>query len=137
MHALLTAVKQVTSLVQLCHENIKNTFTPPDIWYVNVNGKEGWIPSDVLRPLSDDKLNEKFDTNSDSLLPHPTVSLPLHPGSEIVPESEVASLPSHPVSEIASSPPHPIMSAPLSYKGLKIFKSQYSICTEINIINCL
>ena len=102
---------------------------------MNVNGKEGWIPSDVLRPLSDDELIENFD--SDSLSSHPTVSLPPHPGSEIIPESEVVLFPSHPVSEIASSPPHPIMSALLLYKGLKIFKSQYSICTEINIINCL
>ena len=130
MHVLLTAVKQVTSLVQLCHENINNTFISPDIWYVNVNGKEGWIPSDVLRPLSDDEL---IDTDNDPLSPYPTVSLPLHPGSEIVPESEVASLPPRPVSEIVSLPPHPIMSTPLSdNKGLKIFKSQYSICTEIN-----
>ena len=103
---------------------------------MNVNGKEGWIPSDVLRPFSDDELNENFDTNSDSLSPHPTVSLPLRPGSEIVPESEVASLPTRPVSEIVSLPPHPIMSAPLSdNKGLKIFKSQYSICTEIDNYN--
>ena len=129
MHVLLTTVKQVTSLVQLCHENIKNTFIPPDIWYVNVNGKEGWIPSDVLRPLSDDEL---IDTD-DSLSPYPTVSLPLRPSSEIVPESEVASLPPRPVSEIVSLHPHPIMSAPLSdNKGLKIFKSQYSISTDIN-----
>ena len=81
-----------------------------DIWYVNVNGKEGWIPSDVLRPLSDDEL---IDTD-DSLPPYPTVSLPLRPSSEIVLESEVASLPPRPVSEIVSLHPHPIMSAPLS-----------------------
>ena len=31
-------------------------YPPPDVWYVNCDGKEGWVPANLLREFVDDAM---------------------------------------------------------------------------------
>lgn len=38
------------------------TLLPIDIWYVNVDGKEGWVPSDTVRLMGENELESSRES---------------------------------------------------------------------------
>ncbi len=39
------------------------------MWYVNCDGKEGWVPADILKEYTDDELPVSGDTTPGSRTP--------------------------------------------------------------------